>query len=186
MADYPLEFPYRVARITKAHGLKGELSVHFFRFRSIAAVPSALRWRKLKKPIPVEIEFEDEQFVQRHLTHVRWVDPMKATIRLQELSDRTEAERYAGAMLDLDPSHFPPELMDEADHCFGARVINEQGAYLGDVVALRDNGAQALLVIGEDEVLVPFVDQFILEVGSDSEGKFVRINPIPGLLEANT
>lgn len=57
----------------------------------------------------------------------------------------------------------------------GLDVINLQGELLGKVDHLMDNGAQSVLVVaGDRERLIPFVDQYVHEV--DVAGGSIRVD----------
>lgn len=186
-----LEFPYRVGRIARAHGLEGDVVAQLFRRRDHALDPERLAAKRLKRPMPVEIEHADETLEQLFVTRVRWLDPVRVVLRFDGVVDRDAAEDLVGAYLDFDPERLAPELSDEVDRCFDARVLDaDSGRRLGEVEAIRDNGAQALLELrleGDEEpsALVPVVPELVVEIGADDEGRWVRLRPLPGLLEVN-
>ena len=68
----------------------------------------------------------------------------------------------------------------------GSRGIASIDVIVRAAVAwLRDNGAQPLLLVGEDEVMIPAIDAFVTAVESTDRGTVVRVRSIPGLLEVN-
>lgn len=164
--------------------------VQFFRKRELALQPECARWRRLRRHLPIELEHPDETIQHMEVTHVRWVDPIRAVLRIAGFEDRTLAERLVGAYVDIDPESWSPELHDEIDQCFDARVLHaESGEHLGDVRIITDNGAQAILevdLLDGGQAMVPVVPGIVMDIGRDSEGRrTVKIMPIPGLLEAN-
>jgi 16S rRNA processing protein RimM len=183
------DFPLRVGRVARAHALRGEVVLQLLRRREHAADLKSLALRRLARPLDVELEHPDETLERHRVTHVRWLDPVRAVLRLEGVEDRDAAEALQGAYLDVDPERLAPELCDAVDACFGARVLDaDAGDHLGWVGAIRDNGAQALLEIeldGGGEALVPVVPELVTETGVDEEGRFVRVRPLPGLLEVN-
>lgn len=184
-------FTYRVGRIGRPHGLRGELVLQLFRRRDRSDVVGP-RWVRLRAALEAELEHPDERLERVRVTHIRWVDPLRTVLRLDGVQDRLAAERLLGCYFDLDPGRLVPELNDDVDGCFGARVLDaESGTLLGSVFAIRDNGAQPLLEIvlaGREEpsALVPVVPELVPEIDSDAGGRYVRIRPLPGLLEVNT
>jgi 16S rRNA processing protein RimM len=178
-------FSYRVGRLSKAHGLGGELALQLFRPRRVAA--SRLGLRRAPEPELVALALSEAGVEPHLLTHVRFLSPSKAVIRLASVDDRDAAERLEGAFLDLDPDRLPALLTDEADALFGAEAYEVgSGRSLGRVRELRDNGAQPLLVLGEDEareLMIPFVEAFVTAVEKGEGGTRVGIRPIPGLLD---
>ncbi len=181
-----LLFPYRIARIAGAYGLQGEVHVQLFRPRIAGAEPSGQKKRAVKLPMPIELEFKDESLRNFELTHIRWIDPIRFVATLSGVTDRDQAEELVGTYLDVEPSLFSPRIADEVDRAFGARVFGEEGELLGEVTSIKDNGAQALLSVGDDDaLLIPFVEAFILEQGQDEEGEFVKVRLPDGLLGVN-
>lgn len=187
MAEGAIDFPYRIGRIARAHGLKGDVVLQLFRRRIRDDYPTV--FARLSPPFEVELEHLDERVERLQVTHLRWLDPLRLVLRWAGDPDRTDAERRVGTYLDAHPDRLPSLLVDPVDACFEARAIHAQtGASLGEVVAIRDNGAQALLELelpSGGEALVPCVPELVVEIGADAEGRFVRIAPLPGLLEVN-
>ena len=189
MSGEALDFPYRTGRIARAHGLKGDVLVQFFRRREHAADPKKCKMLKLRHPLLAELEFQDESLERVEVTHIRWLDPIRAVLRLSECQDRDTAEQLVGAYFDVDPERLALELHDDVDACFEARAIDaDSGRSLGEVIRITDNGAQALLELEMSEgetALIPVVGELVVKVGRDNNGRFVHIRPLPGLLEAN-
>lgn len=176
------EFPHRIGRVIRAHGLRGDVLVQLFRPRPIEA--EQLEYVKEKPTRPVELVFEDGREIVYQIRGVRFVNPASFVASLSGVDSREAAEALTGAFVDMDPRN-PPSVADEVDEIFGAKVVDvESGNELGTVDDIRDNGAQAVLVVGEDEILIPWVEVFIDAVDEGPE-PVVRVRPIPGLLEAN-
>ncbi len=178
-------FIYRIGRLQRAHGLQGGVFVQ--RFRALTLRPSDLKGRRVKNEASVLLERDDwPQGRVTRLLRIRWVDPTRAVVHLGGIDDRDEAEAIQGAFVDVDPGQLPDGLCDEVDGVFGAVAIHDEtDAELGTVEDIRDNGAQAILQIGDEPgILVPWVEAFIAGIEEGSP-KRVRIRPIPGLLEAN-
>lgn len=179
MADSPIHFEHRIGRLSRAIGLRGELQLQLFRPRPQGYDSDNLVWKKLKPPLPVELDGEavryesgassdalleddqrgrfiqtDHRFEQLSITHVRWLGPQNVAVRFAEVQDRQGAERRIGKYLDVSKDSFQPRLFDEVDRCFGLKVRHvDTKALLGTVCAIRDNGAQALLEIELEEAM---------------------------------
>ena len=178
-------FVYRIGRLLRAHALRGDLVVQ--RFRALAIGPEDLKTRRVMGEAPVLLERDDwPEARQSRINRIRWIDPTRAVVHLKGIDDRDSAEEVQGAFVDLDPRRLPEGLTDEVDAVFGALAIHDEtGAELGEITDIRDNGAQAILQIGDEPgILVPWVEAFIVGV-EEEDPKRVRIRPIPGLLEAN-
>lgn len=179
------EYPHRLGRVIRAHGLQGDLLVQVFRTRRIT--PTQLRFRREVPPVSVELVTEHDDRHVLDVVGVRWTDPSTFVVKLAGVDSREAADRLESAFFDVDPLAAPKTIADDVDRVFGALVEDAaSGEALGRVEDIQDNGAQAVLVVGEgaDEILIPFVDVFIAEVVSGPEPR-VRVNLIPGLVEAN-
>ena len=171
---------YRLGRLLRAHGLKGDLVLQLYRPRR---VPPGGPHRHPGQP--VWLHLDDRDPVEASLTVVRPVDAIRRVIHLKGVDGREPAEALYGAELMADPTSLPKLLVDEADHLVGALAyLGEGGAELGPVLEIRDNGAQALLVIGDGEILIPLVPAFVGPLEDGPNGRRVKLTPIPGLLEA--
>jgi 16S rRNA processing protein RimM len=90
------------------------------------------------------------------------------------LDDRDLAEALKGAAVSVPRSAFPQLEEDEfywAD-LIGLDVENLQGERLGAVADLMSNGPQSILRVaseGQDERLIPFVDQYVIKVDKDAK-----------------
>jgi len=166
-----------VARVGKAHGIRGEVTVD------------------------VRTDAPEERFVPRARLHVTGnhalagVDALTvASVRdhngtlllgFDEVLDRSAAEALRGAVLEADV----PDEVDEPDAWYdhqlvGLRAIDPAGAELGEVVAVEHLPAQDLLVLrrpGGARRLVPFVTAIVPSI--DVPGGTVVVDAPPGLLD---
>ncbi|MGN6299528.1 MAG: ribosome maturation factor RimM [Angustibacter sp.] len=161
-----------VARVGRAHGLRGEVSIE------------------------VRTDVPEERFVPG-ATFV--TDPASAgpltldavrdhngvlLLRFASVPDRTAAEALRGVLLLVDV-----EASDEPDAWYehelvGLRVEDPAGQVLGEVVRLDAGAAQDLLVVrpvAGGEVLVPFVAALVPEV--DVAGGRVVVDPPGGMFD---
>lgn len=177
------DFHHRIGRIIRAHGLGGDVLVQMFRPRNVD--PAQFKFRREAKPRSIELCYEDGRAHVHEVLGVRWTNPSTFAAQLSGITSRDDAERSVGAFFDVRPHDAPKGVCDEIDRIFGARVIDaESERDLGTVDDIRDNGAQAVLVVGPDEILIPWVEPFIEDV-KEGRDPVVRVRPIPGLLDAN-
>jgi 16S rRNA processing protein RimM len=167
--------------VLRAHGLRGELQLQLFRPRRETS-SGRVRQGEI-------VLVEPSGRVAPHvLESVRWTAPASAVVRLTGVSDRNAAEGLIGAFVEIDPKSPPDRLTDAADPLIDAQVRDvESGRALGRVIAIQDNGAQSILVVGRDggasEGLIPFVEAFIAGLESEDGETVVLIRAIPGLLD---
>ena len=158
-----------VGRITKAHGVHGEVAVE-----NRSDNPD--RW------IPGAVVFDEEG---RSLT-VRTVRPHGARllVTFEGIEDRTAAERLHGTTLQVPESWLPslPEGSWWSYEATGCVVRTESGRSLGTVEEVLAYPAQDLWRVVDDagvETLIPAVDAFIVSVDLASRSAVVR--DVPGL-----
>jgi 16S rRNA processing protein RimM len=172
-----------VARIGRAHGLRGEVSVE------------------------VRTDAPDERFVDGAVLHVEDGPRRRALVAtggptaltvtrvrdnngtllltFAEVCDRSAAESLRDVMLEAEVAEQSDEPDAWYDHeLVGLTVTDPAGATLGEVIEVQHPGAQDLLVVrtlrGEAR-LVPFVQAIVPEVDLVAR-RIVMVAP-PGLLE---
>lgn len=173
-------FAYRVGRVQRPHGLEGDLQIQLFRPRRDRS-----HRRRTIEPIAVALTTNEGDERVLDLVGVRFVDPTRVVLRFDGV-DRNEAETLGGRFLDLDVDRMPAALTDDVDQTFGIRVVTEDGADVGEVADVRDNGAQPLLVLETkdgDEQLIPYVDAFVRGIEGEGDERRLVVTPIPGLLD---
>lgn len=106
------------------------------------------------------------------------------TVAFQGVDDYATLVEYVGRYLlvaraDIDESLLP----EEAPDVDGFRVEDEALGLLGQVVDVLENAFQATLVVDgpHGEVLIPLVDEFVLDV--DPEAGAIRTRVPSGLVE---
>jgi len=162
-----------LARIGKAHGLRGEVTVQ------------------------VLTDSPDERFVPgaSFMTDPELAGPLVLStardhngvllLSFEDTDDRTGAEELRGIMLLGDA------LEDDGDEdtwyerdLVGLKAVTVSGDPVGEVTALQSRPSQDLLVVrltDGREALVPFVSAIVPEV--DIKGGRVVLDPPPGLLD---
>ncbi len=157
-----------VGRISKAHGLRGELVVRLTTdriervdpgARLFAVVsPSQQGWLKVRTSRPHQTRF---------------------VVAFEGIADRTGAERWHGAVLRAEPIDDPDATW--VHELIGSSVVTVDGVECGDVESVIDNPASDLLSLADGR-LVPLV--FVTEgpVVRDDR-RVVVIDPPEGLLD---
>ncbi len=160
-----------VARIGRAHGLKGEVTV------------------ELRTDIPADrlvpgasFDTEPASAGPLHLTHVR-VQAGRWYVRFAEIGDRDAAEAARGVELTIDGTESDEEDAWYVHQLVGLEAVRPDGSVVGEVVDLLSMPAQDLLVVrqpGGERAMIPFVEEFVPEVDVDA-GRVV-LTPPYGLL----
>lgn len=158
-----------VAHITSAYGLAGWVRLSAYSDDAGALLHARTWW--LDKP-----EMRDVEVLQVRTQG----DDLVA--HLMGVEGRDASEALKGATVHVRRSHFPP--LDDGEFYWvdliGHTVENLHGVSLGVVTGLMDNGAHPILRVAEpdneksQELLIPFVDQFVTVV--DSVEKRIKVD----------
>lgn len=175
----------RVARIGRAQGMRGEVTVQVF--------TDEPEWRFEPDSVLFSRDGETEYMVESSRTFKnRWI------LKLEGCDDRNAAEALNGTELYGEPDD--PDDMLEADEWYPRDLIGlearlaegnglgvDSGRVIGKVVDVISGAAQSLLKIrlttpvdGEATALVPFVAAIVPEV--DLEARFLTLDPPGGLI----
>jgi 16S rRNA processing protein RimM len=113
----------------------------------------------------------------RHEVEHAKVQGETVAAKLAGCDDRDEAARYRGKEVAVSRAEFPEAGENEfywAD-LVGLKVVNAQGEAFGTVSRVFETGANDVLVVtGERERLIPFIEQVVLEV--DLAGRVIRVD----------
>jgi 16S rRNA processing protein RimM len=165
-----------LAKVTKAHGIKGELKI-----RSYSGSPDAIAGHSQLRLVSSSGILSPVFTVERAR-----IGSKEAIVLLQGIHSRNQAETLCGmgvlvAKTDL------PDLADKEFYLHeleGLNVTTVAGEAVGVVESFFNNGVQDLLVVrcGTEEILVPLIPRMI---HSRDDGELV-IAPPPGLLTINS
>lgn len=160
-----------VARIGRAHGLKGEVSV------------------ELRTDIPEERLYEGAEFE----TEPASAGPLTVTsvrdqagrwyLRFEQIGDRTAAENARGVELVIEADEDEEDDAWFVGELVGLAAVRPDGSAIGKVVDVMAMPAQDVLVVkelGGHRAMIPMVDAFVPEV--DIEGGRIVLTPPYGLL----
>lgn len=146
---------YCVGVVFDAHGIKGEVKLKAFTENDL-----------ILNQYPNAVTETGQTFTVKKARAGKGI-----ILDLAEVKNRNDAEALVGTYLYLPNETLPETAEDEITYhqLMGMNVALENGDDFGKVTDVFDNGAQAVLVINhqEKEVLVPFVEQYILEINSE-------------------
>lgn len=153
-----------MGRITRPHGVRGEVAVHPLSEIEERYAPGSV------------LSVDDG----RTLT-VRSSRPHhgRLLVTFEEIADRTEAEALRGALLLVPASAVPPPPEDAfwVHQIVGLEVVTEEGRALGRVREVIAGPANDVWVT--EEVLIPAVRDVVVSV--DTGAGQVVIRDVPGL-----
>lgn len=157
-----------IGRITRAHGIHGEVVI-------MTHDPASGLLGGLES---LWIAGARRRVASARSTHRGWL------VRFEDIATRDAAEALRGQTVEVDRDvlglHDDDVLLDDL---VGCRVQLVDGTPWGTIHALLDSGMQDLLVIhdGELERLVPLVDEFVKAI--DLAAGVVTVDPPEGLPE---
>ncbi len=160
-----------VARIGRAHGLRGEVALD-------------VRTDVPERRFVVGASFETEPADAGPLTLRAVRDHSGRTLaRFDEAADRTAAESLNGVSLVLDDADAREDDAWYAHELVGLSARRPSGEIVGEVVDLIPMPAHDLIVVREPNghrALIPFVEPFVPSV--DTDAGVVVVTPPYGLL----
>ncbi len=170
MAD-AVEYVF-IGKITRTHGVRGELKV-------LEGEGCSGAWRQL-----AEVFIGDDPSKCRPYQVTRVAGGGKfAILGLREITSMDEANCLRGKEVFVARDQLPEPEEDAfyADDLLGLAVENVAGVRLGKLVEIFDNGAHEVYVVrqGARELLLPAVEDVVQGIYPD-EGRIV-VNPPPGL-----
>ncbi|WP_419998233.1 ribosome maturation factor RimM [Streptomyces boninensis] len=163
-----------VARIGRAHGIKGEVTVEVRTDEpELRLGPGAVLATDPASRGPLTIA-------------TGRVHSGRLLLRFDGVSDRTGAEELRNTLLiaDVDPDETPEDPEEFYDHqLVDLDVVTADGTAVGRIEEIAHTPGQDLLVVkrpDDSEVLIPFVNEIVPEI--DLEEQRVVITPPEGLL----
>lgn len=151
-----------VARIGKAHGLKGELSVRLISNVSERVESGSVLYLQDERKMVVK---SSKQHKQHHL------------VLFEGVESRTAADALVGELLFGLPIN-DPEIM-WAHELIGSSVSDGDGTTIGEVVAIETNPASDLLVL-KGGAMIPLT--FVVE----QKDRMIQVDIPHGLLQEGT
>ncbi|NBM15190.1 ribosome maturation factor RimM [Streptomyces sp. GC420] len=164
-----------VARIGRAHGIKGEVTVEVRTDEpELRLAPGAVLATDPASAGPLTIE-------------TGRVHSGRLLLRFEGVRDRTGAEALRNTLLiaEIDPEETPEDPEEYYDHqLVDLDVVTADGEEVGRIKEISHLPYQDLLVVERpdgSEVLIPFVRQIVPEI--DLEQQRAVVSPPPGLLD---
>lgn len=178
-APKPQRVELRVARLVKAHGLKGGLKLELYTDDpDLRFAPGTV----LSLQVPTDSPWFGRTLTVRELRFYN----AQAVAFFDGVDDRTAAEGLVKAILWVSDDAESRPTEDDAwfDHQLVGLSVVRDGAVIGQIGRVDHLPAQDLLAVtthAGDEVLLPFVKQFVPEVNLE-KGQVI-ITPPGGLFD---
>ncbi|MER5495085.1 ribosome maturation factor RimM [Streptomyces sp. NPDC002490] len=164
-----------VARIGRAHGIKGEVTVEVRTDEpELRLAPGAVLATDPAATGPLTIE-------------TGRVHSGRLLLRFAGVRDRSAAEALRNTLLiaEVDPDERPDEPDEYYDHqLMDLDVVTVDGTPIGRITEISHLPSQDLFIVERpdgDEVLIPFVGEIVVEIDLDAQRAVV--DPPPGLVD---
>ncbi|MGW7436691.1 ribosome maturation factor RimM [Streptomyces sp. NPDC054849] len=164
-----------VARIGRAHGIKGEVTVEVRTDEpELRLSPGAVLQTEPASAGPLTIE-------------TGRVHSGRLLLRFAGVKDRTGAEALRNILLiaEVDPAELPEEPDEYYDHqLMDLDVVLADGTEIGRITEISHLPSQDLFIVERpdgSEVMIPFVEEIVAEI--DLEEQRCVITPPPGLID---
>ncbi|CAM5525970.1 ribosome maturation factor RimM [Streptomyces spiroverticillatus] len=164
-----------VARIGRAHGIKGEVTVE------VRTDEPELRLG------PGAVLATDPAGVGPLTVETGRVHSGRLLLRFEGVKDRTAAEALRNTLLisDVDPEERPEDPEEFYDHqLIDLDVVLADGTLIGRISEITHLPSQDLFIVEREdgsEVMIPFVEEIV--TGIDLEEQRAVIDPPPGLID---
>lgn len=166
-----------VARIGRAHGIKGEVTVEVRTDEpELRLGPGAVLATEPASTGPLTIE-------------TGRVHSGRLLLRFAGVSDRTGAEALRNTLLiaEVDPQDMPEDPDEYYDHqLMDLDVVLTDGTEVGRITEITHLPSQDLFIVERPdgtEVMIPFVEEIVTEI--DLVEQRAVIDPPPGLIDDN-
>ncbi|MFF5564986.1 ribosome maturation factor RimM [Streptomyces sp. NPDC012623] len=164
-----------VARIGRAHGIKGEVTVEVRTDEpELRLGPGAVLATEPASAGPLTIE-------------TGRVHSGRLLLRFAGVRDRTGAEALRNILLiaEVDPEELPEDPEEFYDHqLMDLDVVLADGTEIGRITEISHLPSQDLFIVERpdgSEVMIPFVEEIVTEI--DLEEQRAVIDPPPGLID---
>ncbi|MGA4851637.1 ribosome maturation factor RimM [Streptomyces sp. G5(2025)] len=164
-----------VARIGRAHGVKGEVTVE------VRTDEPELRLG------PGAVLATDPASVGPLTIETGRVHSGRLLLRFEGVRDRTGAEALRNTLLiaEVDPEELPEDPEEYYDHqLMDLDVVTKDGVEVGRITEISHLPSQDLFIVERpdgSEVMIPFVEDIVSEI--DLEEQRAVIDPPPGLID---
>ncbi|MFD0339400.1 ribosome maturation factor RimM [Streptomyces sp. NPDC127117] len=166
-----------VARIGRAHGIKGEVTVEVRTDEpELRLGPGAVLATEPAGAGPLTIE-------------TGRVHSGRLLLRFEGVRDRTAAEALRNTLLiaEVDPAELPEDPEEFYDHqLMDLDVVLADGTGIGRITEITHLPSQDLFIVERpdgSEVMIPFVEEIVTEI--DLAEQRAVITPPPGLIDAS-
>ncbi|MGF7185149.1 16S rRNA processing protein RimM [Desulfitispora alkaliphila] len=165
-----------VGKVTKPHGVKGELKV-------IPLTDDTNRFKELKEVFMTQDKVNGKKVTIESYKHLKQF----VILKFKEFDNINQVEEFRNHFICIPESELPqlPEDTFYRFHLIGLKVIDVKGNYLGVVNEIIETGANDVLWLKDTpqgkNILIPAIKSVVVKV--DMEEKVIVVDPPLGLIE---
>lgn len=120
---------------------------------------------------------KDDETLILTVKKVEGITKAKAILTFDEINNVDDAKKLIGFSLNIRKDLLPNYIEEESVIDY---IVKEDEKILGKVVDILETGAHDILVIeGEKEILVPFIDVFVKKI--DDDKREIKVELIEGM-----
>lgn len=159
---------FKIGRLQKSHGIKGEITL-FFDESAYA-------------DIETEFYFLDIEsiFVPFLIEEITITGETAGRVKFEDIDDETSASRFSNIEIYIRRDDLP-ELADSTaagwNYLVGFSVFDQNNSELGTIDHVDTSTINNLFILknGDDELLIPATEDFIIEVDEEEKKVFMRL-----------
>ena len=166
---------FQIGRITKPHGLKGELELSYTSdiFNDV--------------DIPCFICEVDGILVPFFIEDYRFKNDGTVLVKFETIDDDERAKMLAKSPVYIERKYLPTDIhaseVEGADYYIGFQIYDEDNRPIGKITAIDDETENALFFVERDgsEVIIPATDDYIIAI--DDDQRIMQMELPEGLLD---
>lgn len=163
----------RVGKIVAAHGLQGAVILKHIVARS--------GW--LKKDAPLFIELLKGSYIPFFIVQAKDANNEEIIVNLDDVATAEAAKKLVGKHVYVNEDILGSQAEDSPLLWIGFNIVDKQKGSIGTIEDVYQAGPQwlAKVTINDNEVLIPLVKEFLLQV--NARNKFIRTDLPDGLID---
>ena len=150
------EFYISVGKLGKPHGISGAFRFLLHReLKKLQKLPRYFIFSPSNNPVP------------RFINKVEWITDKEGLITFEDVTNPENAKQLSGSELYLIEKDFTKWFISdegELDFLKGYLVLDEEGNAVGYIEEIIEHPGQSLLTIQNKDVLIPFVEDWVLKL----------------------
>lgn len=169
----------KIGKITKPHGLQGELAFHF----------ETDIFDELE--LPYFICEKDGILVPFFIEDYRFKNDETGLVKFEGIDDEKEAKNLVNADLYIARKFIPEEMdpveLEGSSFYVGYHILTKEKEEIGEITAIDDSTENILFELSTpdgEELLIPAQDEFIVEI--DDKKRTITMDLPEGILLLNT